>query len=245
MKLINSVLIFTTIILLIACNHSVAQEAYNATHANNVFSSNSTQGLNPVTMYVTPRNALPVRTGQGFQYRIIAILKDGTKVTLLKTNGNWAYVRLQNGKQGWVLKRYLSKEIPLRQQIARLKKQNQELTSKLLNAQKNLSDIQNKLKVTLTQNKTLKNKLDYISTLYEQLKHDASNVISLRKAYETSQKELQQAKQQIVALETQNNHLKNNDRIKWFLAGAAVLLIGWLIGLVMGKGRRRRSSLTI
>jgi len=237
-------------LLLVGSNFSFAQ-AYNTTstvQTDNVTSTNSNisnQQLAPMIMYVAPRNELPVRTGQGFRYRIIAILRDGTKVTVLKTEGDWAYIKLQNGKEGWVLKRYLSSEIPLRQQIVSLQKQNKELSSKLLTAQNALSDLKNKFNNILTQNKMLKTKLDYISNAYNQLKHDAANVISLKKAYEAAQKELQQAKQQIVVLETQNSHLRNSDRIKWFLAGAAVLLIGWLIGLIMGRGRRRRSSLTI
>jgi len=246
-KLIGNILVFTLGILLITFGYSFAQEGYNVTYTTNGTSNTSTlkQQINPITMYVAPRNELPVRTGEGFNYRIIAILRDGTKVTLLKTDGNWAYIKLQDGKEGWVLKRFLSTQIPLKQQIAQLKKQNKQLTTKLLNTQKKLSDLQNKLKNLLTQYNTLKNKFDYVSTAYKQLKHDAANVITLRKAYETTQRELQQAKQQIVILETQNSHLKSNDRIKWFLAGAAVLLIGWLIGLIMGKGRKRRSSLTI
>lgn len=244
-KIINVLLI----IIFLTCIHvCLAQESQNGTVCVNATSNNATtlsQPLNPVTMYVAPRNELPVRTGKGFKYRIIAILRDGSKVTLIKTDGDWAYIRLQDGREGWVLKRYLSKEIPLKQQIAKLKQQNQELLTKLTNANKTISDLQNKLDTLTSQNSILKNKLDYITNAYTQLKHDAANVISLKKAYESSQRELQQAKQQIVILETQNNHLKNSDRIKWFLAGAAVLLIGWLIGLIMGRGRRRRSSLTL
>ena len=249
MKTIITTCIFLLIVFFYV-GSSFSQESQNTTAFTNSTSINSTttgfsQQLNPVTMYVAPRNELPVRTGTGFKYRIIAILKDGTKVTLLKTNGDWAYIRLQDGREGWVLKRYLSKQVPLTQQVTSLKKQNQELIAKLDSAKKKLSDLKDQLNKTMAQNSILKSKLDYITNAYNQLKHDASNVISLKKAYDASQKELQQAKQQIVVLETQNNHLRNSDRIKWFLAGAAVLLIGWLIGLIMGRGKRRRSSLTL
>ncbi len=227
---------------------SYAVSMGNSTNTTATAIDSNASSYNPshtVTMYVAPRNELPVRTGKGFNYRIIAILTDGARVQVITTDGDWAYIRLRNGKEGWTLKRFLSSKLPLKQQFNALKLKNSELQKKLSDALKMVATLKTQVANLTTQNQSLTSKLKDISNKYQQLYHDSSNVITLKNAYENTQKELQQAKQIILTIETENSHLKSTDRIKWFLAGAGVLLIGCLIGILIAKGRRKRSSLTL
>jgi SH3 domain protein len=41
---------------------------------------------------------------------------------------------------------------------------------------------------------------------------------------------------------TEVDSLKFSNNLQWFLAGAGVLILGWLIGLAMGKRKKRYSS---
>jgi len=75
------------------------------------------------TMYVTDRLYLSLRNAPGPEQPSLALLTSDTKVDVLGTEGNWARVKLENGRTGWVMKRYLVKDLPKSLIIEQLKEQ--------------------------------------------------------------------------------------------------------------------------
>jgi SH3 domain protein len=57
------------------------------------------------------------RTGPGTDRKILSLLSSDQQVTFLQSEGEWAKVGLPNGKEGWVLQRYISTEVPCRIRI--------------------------------------------------------------------------------------------------------------------------------
>ncbi len=190
--------------------------------------------------YVAPRSEVPVRRGPGNEYKIIAIIKDGTKVELLEEGGKWAKVLLKNGKEGWILRRYLTTKKPLTKIVTAQQQQIQLLNSEKNKLIANLDEAQKKYKQCQEELKTCIDERNAIQKDYQALVTDASNVVELRKALTETTTELNKLKQDFTTLEQENLHLKNNERIKWFLAGGGVLLIGWVLGMIMAKSRQRR-----
>ncbi|MGA7277216.1 MAG: TIGR04211 family SH3 domain-containing protein, partial [Desulfocapsaceae bacterium] len=80
------------------------------------------------TLYVKPSSEITLRRGQGTDFKIIAVVRDGTAVELLIEENEWAQVRLPEGKEGWVLRRYLSETPPLGQQLEQLEQEKAALT---------------------------------------------------------------------------------------------------------------------
>ncbi|MEJ2057287.1 MAG: TIGR04211 family SH3 domain-containing protein, partial [Desulfofustis sp.] len=80
------------------------------------------------TLYVKPSSEITMRRGQGTDFKIIAVIRDGTPVELLASADDWAQVRLESGKQGWVLKRFLSDEPPLGERLQQLQREKQVLS---------------------------------------------------------------------------------------------------------------------
>ena len=74
-----------------------------------------------------------VRTGSGFDRRIIAMLPSGTQVTLITEEGGWAEVALKDGRRGWILKRYLSDRPAWRVTAQKLATENQSLQQQVSN----------------------------------------------------------------------------------------------------------------
>ncbi len=64
--------------------------------------------------YVIDKLQITFRTGPGNDRKIISLLNSDQKVEVLEPSGDWVKVRLQNGKEGWVLQRYLTTETPCR-----------------------------------------------------------------------------------------------------------------------------------
>jgi len=195
------------------------------------------------TYYVAPSNEVPIRTGTNNTKKIVAVLKDGTQVELLREEGPWAYIRTQGGREGWILKRYLTQQPPPRMMLERLKIKNKNLLEKYKNLKAQLDDLSKtgsrcsqKLAACVVENQRL-------TSDFEQLKRDASNVLQTKTLLEETQKKLQAANAERIKLKQRLGSLEANTNIKWFLAGSGVLLLGWIIGIFTTKRRKRRPSL--
>jgi len=194
--------------------------------------------------YVKPSAEVPLRRGQGTEYRIVAIIGNGTMVTVLEDDANWSKVRIQNGKEGWLLKRYLSTEKPLSDQVAELTKNKAEL-------QEQLTTDKNRLNALLLQHKTTEQELnncitqrDTIQSNYQTLQQETADVVHTKKKLIATEQQLVTIKEQLRDIQLENTDLKKSSALIWFVIGAGVLLLGWSIGLLSGKrSNRRRSSL--
>jgi uncharacterized protein YraI len=74
-------------------------------------------------LYITPTAEVALRAGKGNEYRVVAVIQNGSQVELLEEDGAWAMVRTSNKKKGWMPKRYLSSSPPLKDVVASLKAQ--------------------------------------------------------------------------------------------------------------------------
>lgn len=111
-----------------------------------------------------------VRTGSGFERRIIAMLPPGTQVTLIREEGGWAEVALEDGRRGWLLKRYLSdrpawrvtaqklatENQRLQQQVSSLSQNHQNLLQEKIKLEADLGDESQKVKELQKANDTMK-----------------------------------------------------------------------------------------
>jgi SH3 domain protein len=75
------------------------------------------------TMYVTDRLYLSLRKGPGLGEPSLGLLESDTKVDVLETKGNWARITTENGRTGWVMKRYLVNDLPKSLVIKQLEEQ--------------------------------------------------------------------------------------------------------------------------
>ncbi|MFW2367195.1 MAG: TIGR04211 family SH3 domain-containing protein, partial [Desulforhopalus sp.] len=77
--------------------------------------------------YIKPSAEIPLRRGQGTEFKIDAILGYGAEITVLEEDGSWVRVSTENGREGWMLKRYISQEKPLVQLVDTLREENASL----------------------------------------------------------------------------------------------------------------------
>ena len=177
-------------------------------------------------IYVTGITKITMRTGPGVEHKIIAILKSGTKLEIVEYQNDWSRVKKDSGKTGWVLTRFLTREVPDAFLVEKLKKDNQELMSKL--------------EVIEGENKRLKVKnvtLIQIEEKYNKLKQESADFLKLDAKYK---KMMQQFKAQKSRIKTLENNLNNEEKL-WFLSGAGVFIVGLFLGLSTRK--KKRSSL--
>ena len=153
-------------------------------------------------LYVSGYRELMLRTGPSLANKIVAVLKTGDAVTLIReAEEDYYLVALPDGRQGYVAKAYLTEQIPSAHQVqlleAQVTKQNQELAR-------------------LREENTL-----------------------LQAAQEEIQRNEAEHTTRIQTLTLERNQLRRDTSVSSFLAGAGVLLIGWLLGWTRLRLRRK------
>ncbi len=195
------------------------------------------------TWFVKPSAEVPLRRGQGKDYRIVAVLQNGTPVELLETEEPWARIRLASGKEGWILKRYLSSEPPLGQQIVALREEKKNLEQECARTRRELQDLTAANAQTEKELTACLIERDRIKADFQTLQQDTADVVRTKKKLTDSLLRVKNLEASLSAAQAENSTLKKNARLKWFLAGGGVLVLGWLLGLITGRSRKRRSSL--
>ena len=195
------------------------------------------------TLYVSDTTLeANLRSGTSQDNRIIGMLRPGTKVTLTSEQDGWAEVTLEDGRTGWILRRYLSERPPWRETAERLQKENEQLRSKLNTVRTDYQQMMQKSTELQKQMDSQQGELLSAQSDYEELKKSSTNYLNLKMAYENLQNEARQTKAKLDELEKAYGKLKTSRALRWFLSGAGVLILGWIIGSSMARVKRRRSS---
>jgi len=193
-------------------------------------------------MYVSDKFEITLRTGPGVDRKIISLIRSGQQLEILTVGDEWAQVRLPNEREGWVLTRYITKTEPSAIVIKRLKKRLESLVEK----NSRLSELNLEFK---KENEVLKGdinvnqqKFKIINQDFKSLKKNSSGYLNLKTKYDNMLKKLKEAVEKADKFEDEALLLSRNKNIKWFLGGAGVLLLGFIIGF-SSKRRSSRSSL--
>ena len=194
-------------------------------------------------LFVRPSVEIPVRRGQGTDYKIVKLVKDGDQVELLEEKDSWARIRIKDGTEGWMPKRFLSSDAPplklvqmLRQENEHLREQNTELNQELAGLKDLQANTGGELSTCIAQRDTIEGQ-------YKNLQSDTADVVAIKNKMTATQREIEKVQTTLVAVQQENNELKRKTAVTWFLAGGGVLFFGWIIGAFFGRSRKKRSSL--
>lgn len=159
-------------------------------------------------LYVNDIMNITMRTGPGIQYKIVTMLKSGTKLEIVEFQNDWSQVQTGQGKVGWVLSRFLTEKEPDALMADELKKKNKNLMRKV-------TALEEENKTLIVKNAALVK----IKEKYNKLKQ---------------QQEFNVQKAQIDQLE---NDVNNESKL-WFLIGPGVFIVGLIFGLSTRKKRK-------
>jgi len=182
--------------------------------------------VNAETTYITGTIKITLRTGPGIDYKIITQIKSDTEVKkiesgLEKSVKDWSFVRLPDGKEGWVLNRFTTSAKP----------------SRIL-----LKELQTKYNIITKKYNIITKKLTEVTDAYETLKTESADFLTLKAKFKKTSSHLAKQTTKAEAVEQELSTLAMNHNIRWFITGAVVLLIGVIIGY-SSKRQKRRTSL--
>ena len=209
------------------------------------------------TRYVSDRLIISVRDGQNQNAAVLGYIETGAPLDILEEKEDLLRIRTEDGIEGWVRAQYIISEKPkvliienLKNEITALKKEIE--TSK--NEQDSASNTLSKTKkmyqeeieelneeVNINQKFAAKAKSDFI-----QLNKKHTNLLRHSKNTEGLIGEVEKLKKLNAELNTEakslrkdrKNPLKSN-KIQSFIAGAGVLLFGFILG---GSARKKKRS---
>ena len=152
-------------------------------------------------VYVSGYREVMLRSGPSVEHRIIAALRTGNEMEIVGAEGDYNLVSLPDGRQGYVLKSFLTEEAPPLRRV-------EELTAKVEAQAAELEQLRGENLQLMAENEKLNNNYQSDQRLLRRLQQESTN-------------------------------LQRDMRLWWFVAGAGILLIGWLMGWTRLRLRRK------
>lgn len=197
--------------------------------------------------YITDSMKITLRTGPSTQNKIIAMIASGQPVEILESQSDWTKIQVLENRvekrEGWVLSRYLIHRLPWEKQVHLLLKENNELKEKLPVVKTQLNESLQRIKELESELGKTKKNLSLMEQGYNTLKQGAAGYIKLKESNEVTKSALSKLQESAQILTEENRILRSSQNVKWFLAGALVLLFGLIIGLVTGKKQKKQRSM--
>jgi SH3 domain protein len=185
-------------------------------------------------LYITNLQRVTLRSGPSTDNKIINMVFSGDKLQLIKRGPEWSQVKANStGQIGWVLNRFLTQEVPKEIILQRVTKRRDILAESNKKLKAELKETKEKLALTQTTLTEKEKLLSESQTKYAELEKGSAQYLTLKENFEKSSALLGK-------MGAQNQKLKsemNQKYIYWFLGGAGVLLIGFLIGMTSRKKR--------
>ncbi len=168
------------------------------------------------TMYVTDRLYLSLRDSPDLSSPCLTLLPSGTKVDVLQTEGKWTEVMLDEGKSGWVMRRFLVERLERSRIVEKLKGR--------------MKDKDLALERLRAENASLKEKISDSAT-------EAATEATMKKEIEELRSRIIQQNE---SLEKARDKYGWQNRKTIYCAGFSALLIGLTVGYLVRTPDRNR-----
>jgi SH3 domain protein len=187
-------------------------------------------------VYVSDPKETALRAGPGMNYKVLGMIPSGSGLEILK-QPEWIQVRTSGPgaetKEGWVQNSAVAPLPPESSFIKELQSENAQINQKVSNLEREKADL-------IQKEKDLTERLKKVETAHESLKSGSANYLKLKEEYDTAKTAQASAEESTQALILENEDLKFSARVKWFIAGAFVLLFGWLLGWLTSRSQKKR-----
>ena len=196
------------------------------------------------TVWVSDQFEVMLRTGPSTSNAIERMLPSGAALEVLERDDDAGYakVRTAAGTEGWVLTRYLMSEPSAREQLAALTKRLTNANAEGSSLTSQLGAIRGEYDSAQQQIANLEKDKKKLEEELAEIKRTAANVLSINDQNKDLRDQLAAAEIRADTLEQQNRELTAQTTRYWFMTGAAVLLVGVLLGIWLPRVRWQRRS---
>jgi SH3 domain protein len=197
-------------------------------------------------LYVSDSFTITLRTGPSTENKIIKMLNSGQALDVLEAQEKWSHVKvtLSSGTEleGWVRNQYLMERTPYEVQAKALFSENGKLKENLSKIKKEQTSTEKDKKDISAQFNQTASELTSLKKAYESLKNASSEYLSLKAEYDENLIKLKTTEERLNEIEKENESIKKSNDYIWFGTGALVLLFGLIIGSILGRQSRKKTS---
>lgn len=197
------------------------------------------------TRYVIDELTITVRSGPSSQHQIVKLIRSGTRLDVIEeveTDGK-QYVHVRAGKMdGWVLSQYLSTTPIARDRLEAAQNKTEKYREENARLKKQLAELQQARSEVEKQRDQFKQSAQNMDVQLDKLKRVSARPLEIEKNNEQLRDELAKRNNEVKLLSQENAGLKSRDQREWFIAGASVVLISILFGILLTRIRWKRRS---
>ncbi|AFU97374.2 TIGR04211 family SH3 domain-containing protein [Simiduia agarivorans] len=198
------------------------------------------------TRYVSDELFVPLRSGQGNQYRIVHRgLPSGTELKFIEASedNEWSLVEMRNGEQGWIRTQYLLDKPTAGIQLKSAQAELEKLRTQYANLQNDYRALSGDKSSALNNISSLSEQRDQLERELNELKQLSSGTIELNQRYQDLLEKHQMLQTESDIVKADNERLRKEKTYDQWIYGASILGAGMIITLIIqGFGGRKRRS---
>lgn len=197
------------------------------------------------SLYITDQFEVTLRSGTSTSNSIIMMLKSGQKVELIEQDvaTKYSLVQTADGKQGYVLSRFLDPIPSGRERFANLQQQTEQLKETISQLKKQLKEYQSNKNNDNQQINQLKTDLAQTRKNLSELTDATSDTIRVLEQNDNLKTRINVLESEKKLLTDENAEYKDRTAMDWFIRGAGVALAAFLMGIIVTRIRwKKRDS---
>lgn len=193
--------------------------------------------------FVSDHLVITMRTGQGNQFEIIKTLGSGTRLEVLEeTDTGYTRVRTPDGKEGWVRTQYLTDEPVAADRLDKAVNRAEKLSEENKLLRQEVDSLRKTRKTLESEHNKLQSEHDSAAKELAHMNEIAARPKQLETENTDLRKRFERISDELVLVKQENQVLKDRSERHWFITGAAVLILGMIIGLIIPKLRFQKKS---
>jgi len=194
--------------------------------------------------YITDEFEVTMRSGTSTSNEILRMLKSGEAVTILEedVDSKYSLVEIEDGRKGYVLNRYLIDLPSSKYQLEQLqiKASAQQEANALLRSE--IIELQTDLEIEQSDSRNLKTVLLTTENELSRVRNAAQNTLTIVDENDSLKARVDELMQNDSMLSEENASLKDSSNMDWFIRGAGVSLIAFVLGIIITRIRWRKQD---
>jgi SH3 domain protein len=191
------------------------------------------------TRYVTDDLTITLRTGPANDRKIIAFPKAGAALQVIKEGDEYTEVQTYSGKQGFVLTRYLTTQVPAEIRLAQLEKEHAAIVKRYETLRDKAATLNTESKGLSGDLSTAQKSLEKVTAEYEALKRDSKEFLTLKAKYDKAVKDAAEARARADKVDKELSQLYSSQLNTGLLYGGGLIVLGFIAGFILKRPKRK------
>ena len=191
------------------------------------------------TKFIKTIVRITLRTGPGLDHKIISMIKSGQKVEVLETERQWSKIQTEQGQIGWIMTSLISAIKPSQFVPATPAAADKALLEQQASSQEEISTLKAENERLGSQLAESRGAWEALNESFQAFKNESGEFLKLKSDLGKTTAALKEQKEKVAPLEEQITEFQMQQTIWWFLSGAGVLILGFIIGYSTKRQRRR------